>query len=68
MYVPIQNTYQNTTPLPTAAKAGLLIQNKYILYVTLESCKYASGDYNIKIIFRYMKLNGSKHIIKYERR
>jgi len=27
----------------------------------------ASGDHNIKIIFRYIKINGSKHIIKYER-
>jgi len=67
MYVAIQNTCQNTPPLPTAPKAGMLIKNNYILYVTLQLCKYASGEYNIKILFRYIKINGSKHTIKYER-
>jgi hypothetical protein len=42
-------------------------KNKYILYVTLELCKYVSGEHYINIIFRYIKINGSKHIIKYER-
>jgi hypothetical protein len=39
MYVAFQNLCQNTPSLLTALKAGMLIQNKHILYVTLELCK-----------------------------
>jgi hypothetical protein len=67
IYVAIQNTCQKTPPLLTAPKPGMLVHNTYILYVNLELLKYASGDHSIKIIFKYIKINGSEHIIKYER-
>jgi hypothetical protein len=36
MYVAIQNICQNTPPIPTALKADMLMQNKYIPYFKLE--------------------------------
>jgi hypothetical protein len=36
-----------------------------MLYVTLELSKYSSGARNIKIITTNIKINESKHIIKY---
>jgi hypothetical protein len=45
----VPRLYKNIPPLLTVPKGGTLINNKYILYVNMELCKYFSGDHNIKI-------------------